>query len=73
MFGLFFTDQPRVDSYAQATACQSGLFKKFFHSMLEGGVYLAPSAYEAGFISSAHTDDIVAMSIDAARQAFRSV
>src|SRR5690606_6806692 len=53
MFGLFFTDQ-KVETYAQATACDTAAFNRFFHGMLERGVFLAPSAYEAGFVSSAH-------------------
>jgi glutamate-1-semialdehyde 2,1-aminomutase len=72
MFGLFFTDQ-RVESYAQATACDTDAFRRFFHAMLERGVYLAPSAFEAGFLSSAHGDAEIAATIDAARQAFRIV
>ncbi|MBS0394197.1 MAG: glutamate-1-semialdehyde 2,1-aminomutase, partial [Proteobacteria bacterium] len=49
MFGLFFTDAPRVTSYAEATGCDVERFKRFFHAMLREGVYLAPSAFEAGF------------------------
>jgi len=73
MFGLFFTAQPRIDSYAQATACDAERFKRFFHAMLDNGVYLAPSAYEAGFISSAHTGEVIAETVDAARAAFRAL
>jgi glutamate-1-semialdehyde 2,1-aminomutase len=58
MFGLFFTDA-KVESYAQATAADVATFNRFFHGMLERGVYLAPSAFEAGFVSSAHTDAII--------------
>jgi glutamate-1-semialdehyde 2,1-aminomutase len=72
MFGLFFTDQP-VESYAQATACDVAAFRRFFHAMLERGVYLAPSAYEAGFLSSAHTDEVINATLDAARESFRVV
>ena len=72
MFGLFFTDQP-VDTYAGATACDTGAFNRFFHAMLERGVFLAPSAYEAGFVSSAHDDAIVAATLEAAREAFKVV
>ncbi|HXH02279.1 MAG TPA: glutamate-1-semialdehyde 2,1-aminomutase, partial [Candidatus Competibacteraceae bacterium] len=53
MFGLFFSDRP-VRSYADATGCDIERFKRFFHGMLAEGVYLAPSAFEAGFVSSAH-------------------
>lgn len=70
MFGLFFTGE-QVSSYAQATAADVGLFNRFFHGMLKRGVYLAPSAFEAGFISSAHSDQDLADALDAARIAMR--
>ncbi len=73
MFGLFFTPAVRVTSYAQATTCDLPLFRAFYHAMLEEGVYLAPSAYEAGFVSAAHTDEVIANSIAAARQAFARI
>jgi glutamate-1-semialdehyde 2,1-aminomutase len=69
MFGMFFTTGT-VDTFAQAMACDSAAFNRFFHAMLERGVYLAPSAYEAGFMSSAHDDTAIAATIDAARGAF---
>jgi glutamate-1-semialdehyde 2,1-aminomutase len=72
MFGLFFTDQ-KVETYAQATACDTAAFNRFFHAMLQRGVFLAPSAYEAGFLSSAHNDSIIDATIDAAREAFKVV
>ncbi|MGX9190888.1 glutamate-1-semialdehyde 2,1-aminomutase [Stenotrophomonas rhizophila] len=72
MFGLFFTDQ-KVETYAQATACDITAFNTFFHAMLERGVFLAPSAYEAGFLSSAHDDSIIDATLDAAREAFKVV
>jgi glutamate-1-semialdehyde 2,1-aminomutase len=72
MFGLFFTDA-KVDTYAGATACDIGAFNRFFHAMLERGVFMAPSAYEAGFISSAHDDAVVEVTLEAARGAFRAV
>ncbi|MBJ6978818.1 MULTISPECIES: glutamate-1-semialdehyde 2,1-aminomutase [unclassified Luteimonas] len=72
MFGLFFTDR-KVDTYADATACDTAAFNRFFHAMLERGVFLAPSAYEAGFVSSAHTGDVVEATLVAARDAFRVV
>ncbi|MBC7990533.1 MAG: glutamate-1-semialdehyde 2,1-aminomutase [Luteimonas sp.] len=72
MFGLFFTDQ-QVETYEQAIACDTVAFNRFFHAMLERGVYLAPSAFEAGFMSSAHDDAILATTIAAAREAFREV
>ncbi|KAB7630608.1 glutamate-1-semialdehyde 2,1-aminomutase [Stenotrophomonas rhizophila] len=72
MFGLFFTDQ-KVETYAQATACDITAFNTFFHAMLERGVFLAPSAYEAGFLSSAHDDSIIEATLEAAREAFKVV
>lgn len=70
MFGLFFTEQPKVTSYQQATLCNIDAFKRFFHLMLAEGVYLAPSAYEAGFLSLAHSDQDLAATIAAAERAF---
>jgi glutamate-1-semialdehyde 2,1-aminomutase len=66
MFGFFFTKDARVTSYKQATGCDIERFKKFFHGMLAEGVYLAPSAYEAGFVSSAHSNADIAASVEAA-------
>ncbi|VAW89644.1 Glutamate-1-semialdehyde 2,1-aminomutase, partial [hydrothermal vent metagenome] len=54
MFGLFFTEEEKVTRFKQVTECDIERFKKFFHAMLEDGIYLAPSAYEAGFVSAAH-------------------
>jgi glutamate-1-semialdehyde 2,1-aminomutase len=70
MFGLFFCATP-VDTYAQAIACDTAAFNRFFHAMRERGVYLAPSAFEAGFVSSAHGASEIAKTVDAAREAFR--
>ena len=70
MFGFFFTQVERVSSFEQASSCNLDAFKRFFHAMLENGVYLAPSAYEAGFISQAHTDDDIQNTIDAAAKSF---
>ena len=70
MFGFFFTDAGRVNSYAKATACDVERFKRFFHGMLAEGVYLAPSAFEAGFISAAHTDADIDATIAAAGRVF---
>ena len=70
MFGLFFTDKPTVQSYADATTCDTERFKRFFHGMLAEGVYLAPSAFEAGFVSAAHTDEIIDRTIAAAQRCF---
>ena len=70
MFGLFFTSAARVAGYADVMACDIGRFQHFFHAMLEAGVYLAPSAFEAGFISAAHGDAEIEATIAAARRAF---
>jgi glutamate-1-semialdehyde 2,1-aminomutase len=71
MFGFFFTSAPRVTSYAEATSCDVERFKRFFHAMLQEGVYLAPSAFEAGFVSAAHGDAEIRHTVEAARRAFR--
>jgi glutamate-1-semialdehyde 2,1-aminomutase len=73
MFGVFFTDAPQVTSYAQATACNVDQFKRFYHAMLARGVYLAPSAFEAGFVSAAHTDADLDATLTAAAEAFAAV
>jgi glutamate-1-semialdehyde 2,1-aminomutase len=73
MFGIFFTDAPQVTSYAQATACNVDQFKRFYHAMLRRGVYLAPSAFEAGFVSAAHTDADLDATLAAAAEAFAEV
>lgn len=73
MFGLFFTDQPRVDYFDQVMACNVERFRKFFHGMLAEGVYLAPSAFEAGFVSSAHTDAEIDATVAAARRVLARV
>lgn len=70
MFGFFFTDQPRVSSFYQVTQCNLERFRQFFHKMLDHGVYLAPSAYEAGFMSDSHTDADIQATLDAAAQVF---
>ena len=70
MFGIFFTDAPTVENFAQATACNQEAFKQFFHAMLDRGVYMAPSSYEAGFVSAAHSDDDITATLEAAGAAF---
>jgi len=69
MFGLYFREGP-VESFADALGSDTQRFNRFFHAMLERGVYLAPSAFEAGFMSSAHGTTEIAHTIDAAREAF---
>ena len=73
MFGGFFTNASSVTNYAQVMACDTERFNRFFHLMLEAGVYLAPASYEAGFMSSAHTDADIDATIDAARGAFAAL
>ncbi len=73
MFGLFFTTESAIQTYQQVTACNTSQFNRFFHGMLERGVYLAPSAYEAGFVSSAHTQDDLDSTIATAREVFASL
>jgi glutamate-1-semialdehyde 2,1-aminomutase len=63
MFTFFFTDQPVTD-YASAKTSDTARFAKFFHWMLEGGVYLAPSQFEAGFVSAAHTEEDIARTVE---------
>ena len=69
MFGLFFTDQASVSNFAEVGKCDTARFGRFFHAMLDKGVYLAPSAYEAGFVSIMHSDQDLQQTIDAAAAA----
>ncbi|MCC7328083.1 MAG: glutamate-1-semialdehyde 2,1-aminomutase [Burkholderiales bacterium] len=69
MFGLYFAEQV-PDSYATVMACDKERFNRFFHAMLDAGIYLAPSAFEAGFVSSAHSDGDIAATLRAAESAF---
>jgi len=73
MFGFFFTGAEKVSSFDQVMACNNDHFKLFFHSMLESGIYLAPSAFEAGFSSAAHTQHDFEQTISAARKAFELI
>jgi len=73
MFGLFFTEDTAVSSFKQVMACDVERFKKFFHGMLAEGVYLAPSAFEAGFVSSAHTDADIDATVEAAAKVFQNL
>ena len=60
-------------SFAEISRCDVPRFNAFFHKMLDAGVYFAPSAYEAGFVSSAHDDAIIDATVEAARGAFKSL
>ena len=73
MFGGFFTAAERVANYADVMACDTERFARFFHHMLDRGVYLAPASYEAGFMSSAHTDADIEQTVDAAAAAFAAL
>ncbi|UCE89816.1 MAG: glutamate-1-semialdehyde 2,1-aminomutase [Pseudomonadota bacterium] len=73
MFGFFFTDAPQVSNFRQVSACDVERFGKFFHGMLERGVYLAPSAFEAGFVSSAHSDADLEATLEAAAQTLETL
>ncbi len=68
MFGLFFTQDDHISSFAQVMECDQERFKQFFHGMLDEGIYFAPSAFEAGFVSSAHSDEDIAATISAAER-----
>ncbi|WP_293745793.1 glutamate-1-semialdehyde 2,1-aminomutase [uncultured Paraglaciecola sp.] len=73
MFGLFFTDVERVTNYQQAISCNTEQFNHFYHGMLENGVYLAPASYEAGFVSAAHSDEIVQQTLTIADKVLANV
>jgi len=73
MFGLFFTEQNQVSNFAEVSNCDTDLFNIFFHKMLELGVYLAPSSYEAGFVSAAHSSEDIDKTIEAADEVFKTL
>jgi len=73
MFGLYFNERPSISSFADVMASDVERFRRFFHLMLDGGVYLAPSAFEAGFTSIAHGETELALTLDAAERAFASL
>jgi glutamate-1-semialdehyde 2,1-aminomutase len=70
MFGLYFTESQSVSSFDDVMACDQERFKKFFHGMLNEGIYMAPSAFEAGFISAAHSQVDIDNTIQAAARVF---
>lgn len=70
MFGLYFSGAEDIVTFSDVMASDSERFKRFFHLMLDGGVYLAPSAFEAGFTSIAHGDEELRITLDAAERAF---
>lgn len=73
MFGLFFSQEEKVTNFAQVMACDQALFKQFFHAMLDKGIYLAPSAFEAGFVSAAHSAEDLDETLRCARDVFRQL
>lgn len=73
MFGLFFTESQKVTCYREVLACHQERFKQFFHRMLEAGIYFAPSAYEAGFVSLAHGPKEIQKTLDAAEMVFKKM
>ncbi|WP_196161195.1 glutamate-1-semialdehyde 2,1-aminomutase [Reinekea sp. G2M2-21] len=73
MFGLFFTDQAQVASFADVGKCDGERFNAFFHGMLQEGIYLAPSSFEAGFMSLAHSDDDILTTINAAERVLKNI
>ncbi len=73
MFGIFFSDEEKIDNFYQVTQCDIDRFKLFYHGMLNEGIYLAPSAYEAGFVSAAHTDRDIKGTLVAAEKVFSSL
>ena len=73
MFGFVFTDAGPVRSFAQVADADVQRFKAFFHGMLDEGVYLAPSAFEAGFVSAAHGEAEIEQTLSAARKVFVSL
>lgn len=71
MFGLFFTEEEKISLFSQVMQCNQKRFKQFFHGMLEQGVYLAPSAFEAGFVSAAHSTQDIEKTLDASSTVFK--
>jgi len=70
MFGLFFTGAKRVRRFEEVMTCDVDRFKRFFHGMLAEGIYLAPSAFEAGFLSAAHSNEEIEATVAAAQRVF---
>lgn len=73
MFGVFFTEEEQVTNYQQVMACNTERFNRFFHGMLDGGVYLAPASYEAGFLSAAHSEADIDETLAVAEQVFSTL
>ena len=73
MFSIFFTDAPEVRSFEDVARCNTERYNRFFHALLDAGVYFAPSAFEAAFVSGAHTDTEIEKTLAAADAAFRAL
>jgi glutamate-1-semialdehyde 2,1-aminomutase len=73
MFGLFFSGEKQISNFDQVMACNKERFNKFFHGMLEKGIYLAPSAFEAGFVSSAHTEQDIETTLNVAAEVLKTL
>lgn len=73
MFGVFFSEKEQISRFDQVMACDSEKFKRFYHGMLDAGVYLAPSPYEAGFVSICHSDALIDATLEAAGAVFASL
>nr|VFK47513.1 MAG: glutamate-1-semialdehyde 2,1-aminomutase [Candidatus Kentron sp. TC] len=73
MFGIFFSEESKIDNFQQVMACDQERFRRFFHGMLREGVYFAPSAFEAGFVSAAHGDRELEATWDAAERVFKEI
>ncbi len=73
MFGLFFSEEKNLSRFSQVMRCDQDRFKRFFHAMLDKGVYLAPSAFEAGFVSAAHSVDDLQATVDTAAEVFKGL
>jgi len=73
MWGIFFSEEEKIINYNQVMECDTDRFGKFFHGMLEEGIYLAPASYEAGFMSAAHTDQDIDDTLNAASRVFARI
>ena len=73
MFGFFFSHESAITSFEQVTACDMKRFQAFYHGMLDAGVYLAPSAFETGFVSSAHSDAVIDATLEATGRVFATL
>jgi len=73
MFGFFFTDKHKINNFSDVKSCNNMLFEKFFKIMLSKGVYFAPSSFEAGFISSKHSQRDINYTLKSAEEAFKEI